>query len=95
MVGAAPPERVDLVVTVSPALLAVVGAALLLWIILLTTLVLRRCREPWWDDGRPVYQRLTDGRIRFSWGVPGNWPASSAERWPITTTWTPVPSVRR
>lgn len=66
---AATPDSVDLVLTVSPVILAVVGAAILLWITLLTVFVLRRCREPWRDDGRPVYQRLPDGRIRFSWGV--------------------------
>lgn len=71
MVVAAPPASIDAIVTVNPALLIVVGAAFLLWITLLTIFVLRRCREPWRDDGRPVYQRLPDGRIRFSWGVAG------------------------
>ncbi len=60
---------VDVEASVSPALLAVVVAVVLVWITLLTVFVLRRCREPWRDDGRPVFRRLPDGRLRFSWHV--------------------------
>jgi len=54
---------------VSPGLVAVVSATFLVWITLLTAFVLNRCREPWRDDGRPVFKRLPNGRVRFSWGV--------------------------
>jgi len=45
----------------------VVGLAV--WLAVLTGFVVRRWREPWRDDGRPVFQRLPDGRVRFSWGT--------------------------
>lgn len=54
---------------VSPAVQSVATGALLVWVLMLTVLVWRRCREPWHDDGRPVYKRLPDGRVQFSWGV--------------------------
>ncbi len=46
---------------------AVVGLGV--WLAVLTGFVVRRWREPWRDDGRPVFQRLPDGRVRFSWGT--------------------------
>ena len=51
---------------------ALVGCVLLIWLGLLTVLTaraLRRSREPWPDDGRPVYRRMPNGRLQFSWGV--------------------------
>jgi hypothetical protein len=52
--------------------IAFVGGSVLIWLVLLTLLTaraLRRSREPWPDDGRPVYRRMPDGRLQFSWGV--------------------------
>lgn len=60
--GSFPPE------VMTPVLLCAV-AGLGLWLVVLTAFVVRRRREPWRDDGRPVFQRLPDGRTRFSWGV--------------------------
>jgi len=48
---------------------AVATGVLLVWVRVLTVVLWHRCRQPWCDDGRPVYQRLPNGRIRFSWGV--------------------------
>jgi hypothetical protein len=48
---------------------AIATGVLLLWVGVLTVVLWHRCRQPWCDDGRPVYQRLRNGRIRFSWGV--------------------------
>jgi len=48
---------------------SVVIGVLVVWVLVLTVLVWRRCREPWHDDGRPVYKRLSNGRVQFSWGV--------------------------
>lgn len=69
MIAVAASPAAQLVIPVSPVLLAVIAVAFLLWVAGLTAVVLHRCREPWRDDGQPVFQRLPDGRVRFSWGV--------------------------
>lgn len=38
----------------------------LLWLIVLTMVVTTRCRM----DGKPVFTRLRNGRVRFTWGIP-------------------------
>jgi hypothetical protein len=48
---------------------AVATGVLLVWVGVLSVVLWHRCRQPWCDDGRPVYQRRPNGRIRFSWGV--------------------------
>jgi len=53
----------------SPIAQAVATGVLVVWVIALTVVLWHRCRQPWCDDGRPVYQRRRNGRIRFSWGV--------------------------
>lgn len=53
----------------SPTVQSVVSGVLVVWVLVLTVLVWRRCREPWHDDGRPVYKRLPNGRPQFSWGI--------------------------
>lgn len=37
-----------------------------LWLMVLTVVVAVRCR----GDGEPVFIRLRDGRVRFTWGTP-------------------------
>ena len=48
---------------------AAATGVLLVWVGVLSVVLWHRCRQPWCDDGRPVYQRRPNGRIRFSWGV--------------------------
>ena len=67
VVGAQP--VVQLVLTVSPILLAGAYVLLLGCVVALTVAVLRLSRAPWRDDGRPVFKRLPNGRTQFSWGV--------------------------
>lgn len=58
----------QVVVSVSPTLLItalIVAAIALTWAAAMTGLALRRPR----DDGEPVYRRLPNGRIRFSWVI--------------------------
>jgi hypothetical protein len=38
----------------------------LLWLIVLTVVVITRCRM----YGTPVFKRLRNGRVRFTWGIP-------------------------
>ena len=57
---------------------AIATGVLLLWVGVLTVVLWHRCRQPWCDDGRPVYQRLRNGRIRFSWGSPPGTRAGAA-----------------
>lgn len=44
---------------------AVVTAVIVAWLVVLTALVVRRRQGP--DE--PVYRRLPDGRIRFTWHI--------------------------
>lgn len=41
-------------------------AGCVLWLIVLTVVVAVRCRR----DGEPVFTRLRNGRVRFTWGIP-------------------------
>jgi hypothetical protein len=40
---------------------AVATGVLLVWVGVLTVVLWYRCRQPWCDDGRPVYQRRPNG----------------------------------
>lgn len=57
------------VLTTTGVFVIISAGIMLLWLIILSMVVIRRLRRPWHDDGTPVYQRLPDGRVRFSWGV--------------------------
>lgn len=41
-------------------------AGCVLWLVVLTVVVAVRCRV----DGEPVFKRLPNGRVRFTWGIP-------------------------
>lgn len=53
------------VVGVALLALGALAALLALWLGLLTALVVRRLRY----HGEPVFRRLPDGRVRFTWAV--------------------------
>ncbi|WP_028925841.1 hypothetical protein [Pseudonocardia acaciae] len=68
MLAAPAADDPQVVVSVSPTLLIaalIVAAAALTWAAAMTGLALRRPL----DDGEPVYRRLPNGRIRFSWVI--------------------------
>lgn len=53
----------------SPFVHAIATGVLVVWVGTLTVPVWRWYRQPWRYDGQPVYRRLRDGRIRFTWSV--------------------------
>lgn len=63
-------------VITDPAVQLVAIGVLLIWVIALTVVLVMRRRQPWRDDGQPVFKKLPNGRIQFSWGVAqGLWQA--------------------
>jgi len=46
--------------------------------------VRRRCRQPWRYDGQPVYRRLRDGRVRFTWSVANAWVQTQCQHHDLT-----------
>jgi len=65
---ATPMNAASAVIT-DPAVYLVAIGVLLTWVIILTVAMVSRCGQPWRDDGRPVFKKLPNGRIQFSWGV--------------------------
>lgn len=61
-------ELVSAMMTNPLVQLAAIGV-LLIWVTALTVMIVKCRRPPWRDDGRPVFKRLRNGRIQFSWGV--------------------------
>ena len=66
MVSAAGAISPDVLGVVVPALLLAVGV-LAAWLSVVTVLLARTRRDRY--DGEPVFRRLPDGRIRFTWNV--------------------------
>jgi hypothetical protein len=59
-------------VTIDGAVLAIILAAVLAWLVLLSVIVRRIAAH----TDEPVYRRLPDGRLRFEWSVAARYQAA-------------------